>query len=165
MKVKHKLELDTVFSLMDAGATSISVKGIAAPLVSSRLTLFHKKGTTCVSCGLKATHFQIQKPNSSKTHHLGMYAGEVMFTQDHILAKCLGGSDDMSNLQVLCDPCNSKKSKYEAAIKAVKESPLDWAETILAASMVRVATLTPKVDPITYSNQLNEQLLSAWQGA
>lgn len=32
-------------------------------------------------------------------------------TVDHIVAVSIGGSDEMSNLQTLCQPCNSKKGR------------------------------------------------------
>lgn len=164
MIIKGTFELKPILHLMDTGATSLMIRGITASLTSSRLKLFHTKGTTCVLCGLKATCFKLQKIAGSKTYHLGMYADEIMFTQDHIVAQCLGGSNDMDNLQVMCAPCNNKKSVVENALYKIHEMPLDFVQTLLAASMVRVAVLTPKVDPITYSNQLNEQLLYAWQG-
>jgi hypothetical protein len=44
----------------------------------------------------------------------GMKDGnEVLFTHDHILARGLGGADDLTNSQTMCSPCNGNKSKAE----------------------------------------------------
>jgi 5-methylcytosine-specific restriction endonuclease McrA len=34
---------------------------------------------------------------------------------DHITPKAQGGTDDLSNLQSICDPCHAEKTAREAA--------------------------------------------------
>lgn len=38
-------------------------------------------------------------------------------TVDHILAKAMGGGDEETNLQPLCDPCHKAKTAREAAFR------------------------------------------------
>lgn len=87
---------------------------------SVRLKLFaqqssHKKGIHCVACGLKATHFAIEnfRGSAQPSSHLNLYGWsgetEVLFTKDHKVAKAKGGSDSLNNMQVMCQPCNSRK--------------------------------------------------------
>lgn len=49
--------------------------------------------------------------------HLNLYGvredEDVLFTHDHKLARALGGADNLSNAQLMCSPCNGKKSKGE----------------------------------------------------
>lgn len=51
-------------------------------------------GRKCVRCGMRLS---LQKT-----------------TIDHKVAKSLGGTDDISNLQLMCLPCNNEKSKTES---------------------------------------------------
>ena len=49
--------------------------------------------------------------------HLNLYGlrdkKEVMLTVDHIIPKARGGSNELHNLQVLCEPCNVAKADKE----------------------------------------------------
>ena len=91
---------------------------------SLRLVTFakaYKDGKICcVECGLEASFFSIdsfQALTEKPSIHLNLYGirngQEVLFTHDHILARALGGIDDLSNTQVMCSPCNNKKSRME----------------------------------------------------
>jgi hypothetical protein len=75
----------------------------------------------CVGCGLEATHFAVESSPGQNHTHMNLYGlkkvnekfEEILFTHDHIRARALGGADNLSNLQVMCAPCNSKKSIEE----------------------------------------------------
>lgn len=86
------------------------------------LETFAVHGTTCRGCGLEATHFQLDPHDQAEFrntwHLLHLYAekdGElILFTQDHTIARCLGGTDDLFNRAPMCYPCNQAKAKAEA---------------------------------------------------
>ncbi len=94
-------------------------------LTSWRYKVYAQKGVTCVTCGLKATHFalerdRIKSERAQKTPfdnvypwHLNLYAQkddkEILMTIDHIIPKSKGGTNDMANLQPMCCHCNVKK--------------------------------------------------------
>jgi hypothetical protein len=83
-------------------------------VTSLRLRCFKMKGLTCVRCGLVGEFFAKEKSAVyDKTCHLNLYAigngTEVLMTRDHIVPRCEGGKDNMSNSQTMCMPCNSKK--------------------------------------------------------
>jgi hypothetical protein len=89
----------------------------------NRLRTFIEKGTTCVKCGLEATHFAAEKDKLQKTrkYHINLWGTkgdkEILFTHDHIIPKSKGGPDRIENCQTMCEPCNGKKgSNYETGI-------------------------------------------------
>jgi len=106
------------------------VGGHPVKLSSLRLLTFAVHGTKCVSCGLEATHFAIEKQifNPCTDHpHLNLYGvdaegTEVLFTHDHVLAQGLGGIDHLSNTQTMCYPCNQEKSIKETAESQMRKS-------------------------------------------
>jgi 5-methylcytosine-specific restriction protein A len=42
----------------------------------------------------------------------GKTGQETQLEVDHIISLATGGSNDLSNLQTLCRPCNRRKNKY-----------------------------------------------------
>jgi hypothetical protein len=94
---------------------------------SHRYWVFKKKGTKCVSCGLKATFFAKEcsrgKNNKYKSYHFNLYGinkndEEILFTKDHIKPKSKGGIDHLDNYNTMCETCNSNKGdrEYDAQI-------------------------------------------------
>ena len=85
---------------------------------SLRYQLFKLKGTNCVLCGLKGTHFYFEKPRTEKTYHLNLYGispvtnEEILITKDHIIPRSEGGSDSLLNLQTMCTICNGMKASF-----------------------------------------------------
>lgn len=76
------------------------------------------KGMVCVTCGLRGTFFAVEQSPGQQSHHLNLYGinednAEILITHDHIVARALGGADNISNTQVMCSPCNNKKSRGE----------------------------------------------------
>jgi hypothetical protein len=102
----------------------VPVNGHPVGVVSLRLRTFGRmfKNTGkihCVSCGLPAEFFAVEKFSRGVQPfaHANLYGTsdgkDVLFTHDHILARSLGGADNLSNTQVMCSPCNAKKGVYE----------------------------------------------------
>jgi len=83
---------------------------------SKRYILFNEKGTVCVSCGLEACYFALERNvhNEGPSCHFNLYGltqsgKEILFTRDHIYPKSKGGPNTLDNLQIMCEVCNSRK--------------------------------------------------------
>jgi len=103
-------------------------------VTSLRMRTFARAGTSaagmkCVCCGLEASFFAVEQSPGQNSCHFNLYGikddAEVLFTHDHIIARALGGADNLSNAQLMCSPCNGKKSKGEGRevlrLKKLKE--------------------------------------------
>jgi len=106
--------IEEVFEAMEAVGKYIELQGKRIS-TSVRYKLFKKKGTTCVSCGLEATYFKLERFPADKVFHLNLYAvdhrgDEVLFTKDHIIPKSVGGPNNLGNYQTMCSPCNATKA-------------------------------------------------------
>lgn len=82
---------------------------------SLRYFTFIKKGCTCHSCGLQATHFYKEHSRPNQAFHFNLYGfnengEEILFTKDHYNPKSKGGPDKLKNLVTMCQICNRKKS-------------------------------------------------------
>ena len=88
------------------------VDGVEVKVSSLRLRCFALYGITCSACLLQATHFNIEA-NTGDQWHLNLYAGDILFTHDHTLARSAFGKDVIENVTTMCSPCNHKKSLIE----------------------------------------------------
>ena len=92
-------------------------------ICSLRLKTFLKHGITCSCCNNDGKFFAVERsPGSNSPYHLNLYGigkdgDEILFTHDHIVARSLGGSDNISNTRTNCGPCNWKKGQLEHLIK------------------------------------------------
>lgn len=80
-----------------------------------RFLLFYKKGLKCVSCSLEASFFRKEKSNEAailNLYGLGKNGRFVLFTKDHIIPESRGGTKALSNLQPMCEDCNSLKGDF-----------------------------------------------------
>lgn len=74
-----------------------------------RLKVFADKGRECVRCGLVGTRLIIGEDLYGGMH-VDLYTDDlIMMTVDHIHPKSKGGSNDLSNLDPMCGPCNFAK--------------------------------------------------------
>jgi hypothetical protein len=89
-------------------AEKVMVDGDLVGMRSLRLINFKVHGITCVTpgCGLVGKFFAKEKSHKRDgSYHLNLYAvredgTEVLMTQDHILAKSMGGDNVLENLEV-----------------------------------------------------------------
>ena len=104
--------------------SKVQLNGQLVNAKSLRLQTFLVKGTVCSCCGIKGTHFALERGVAEKTYHLNLWAtdehgDEYLMTHDHILARSLGGADNISNTQTMCSPCNAAKAVEE--LKELRE--------------------------------------------
>jgi len=77
-----------------------------------RLTVFHHKGTVCANleCGKMGVHVIEAKQKRGNSSHIDVYTKDFeLMTVDHIMPKCAGGSEELSNKQPMCQKCNENK--------------------------------------------------------
>lgn len=92
----------------------IEVDGYKVHPISLRYMTFHQKGTKCVYCGKEGAYFQLDADrngaNAEFRRHFNLYADDgTLMTKDHIIPKSKGGSNMVSNMQTMCEPCNKAK--------------------------------------------------------
>jgi predicted nucleotidyltransferase len=107
----------------------VSINGYLVNVQSIRLRTFLLTGLNCNCCGLEGSYFAIErtKGNDQAGFHLNLWAkdksgNEILMTHDHIHARGLGGSDDTTNTETMCGPCNWEKGQLE---QQLSKNPLD----------------------------------------
>ena len=120
--INQRIEAETMYN---AGLPRRNViHGYEVGVTSIRLRTFARDAgdLRCAHCGIEGKFFSIDSHRDQLDYtHLNLYAidnkdEEVLMTCDHILARGLGGEDDLSNTQVLCSPCNAIKSAQESRV-------------------------------------------------
>ena len=105
---------DAMNSVSVRGRVSLS-DGLTFRCASHRLVMFRDQGTACVSCDVVGTVFIAESHSEGDVPHLNLYAvlpggNFVLMTKDHVHPKSKGGRNVQENYQVMCGPCNWKKS-------------------------------------------------------
>lgn len=122
------LPLEEVFlyiekHLSEIGKRRIQIQNFSVAVQSLRLRTFYATGVQCPCCSNKGSFFAVERDHTSTGgYHLNLYGldsegNEVIFTHDHIVARALGGEDNISNSRTMCGPCNWEKGKLEGMIK------------------------------------------------
>lgn len=119
--------IEEVLSQIHAGYALFD--GDVINMQSQRYQVF-SKSITCVSCGIKATHFAKERNSSADgifpkrtKWHFNLYTTkfnpwtEIMMTKDHIVPRSKGGPDKLENYQTMCQPCNSRKGNVTPNIR------------------------------------------------
>ncbi len=76
-----------------------------------------KNKCKCDICGLEGHYFVLEKAdnNDNNVYHFNLYTidkktnKEIYFNIDHIKPRSKGGKNEMINLQLTCENCNSEK--------------------------------------------------------
>lgn len=103
--------------------------GVEIRMDSQRYQTFATKGLVCSACGIKASHFAVERTARAKHNvwHLNLYGidgtgNEVLFTKDHHIPRAKGGSNALSNFQTMCQPCNNIKGDAYPSASEVRRS-------------------------------------------
>jgi len=101
----------------------LNVDGYKVKRHSKRYQLF-RQSTACCNCKIKGEFFALETTdqiihrancnNHPILYHFNLYAikdgKEILMTKDHILPISRGGTDNINNLQVMCQDCNVSKN-------------------------------------------------------
>lgn len=130
-----------------------------------------KHSPMCVACGkvgvlwMLQSHGHLRAAHSFRPH-LNLYAIDkqdvlTMMTQDHILPKSRGGTNDKFNLQTMCTHCNNDKSDtlpHEYATAHRHSSPVDGRGTVRKGlSEVQLHALATLASLERIRQQMNEK--------
>jgi 5-methylcytosine-specific restriction endonuclease McrA len=112
-KTVEILTYEEFFEYLNSAQTEFRYKDYCINVDKPRMQTHIQKDNVCLHCGLSTTHFAIQYGAKQKTPHINAWNlsnnKKVLMTSDHIIPSSKGGSDDISNRQVLCEHCNCKK--------------------------------------------------------
>lgn len=104
----------------------VDLKGHMVKLNSLRLVTFAKHGITCVECGIEGKFFAVEKFKVDEVYHINLWGinaegEETLLTHDHIIARTLGGADNIKNTQTMCTVCNFAKGTLEQKEKQKRQ--------------------------------------------
>ena len=107
------------------GKKKVQIKDYSVSVQSLRLRTFFKTGVHCPCCSNKSSFFAVERSKGQTGgYHLNLYGidaenNEILFTHDHIVARGLGGEDNLSNSRTMCGPCNWEKGKIEGLLRQI----------------------------------------------
>ena len=133
--IYYREDLDSGFKILSKDKESRLVHGkkVSSP---SGLSLYQALRSSnqplkCWECGIEASCFIANKGQNDIVSKpvLDLFAEAngkyVLMTRDHIIPRSLGGINDVKNLRVGCQPCNSARgnSMNEEDLKFMEEHP------------------------------------------
>ena len=122
--------LEEGFRLIAATEKSTIINGVEVTTSSLRLKSFLQNGVKCAhpGCPFEGSYFAIEKTppgrsaTSNRKYHLNLWGVDpedeqpVLMTVDHVIAKALGGLDELQNTQTMCCWHNWRKGSKEGSI-------------------------------------------------
>jgi len=101
--------------------------------------------SACVCCGVIGNKFCLGKDNAGGLHWDLYTDDDIALSVDHILPKALGGTNHITNLQIMCTTCNSLKMHfpertegYKLLLDLLKDSGSTVELTMKAVPFLRV---------------------------
>ena len=105
-----------------------------------KMEVLSRDGFSCVDCGTPV--FALINKSRQGT-------GDMQAEIDHIVPFSLGGSNESSNLQTLCSPCNKKKSdSYPKDSYATKDVVIAQSRSLLDSPLDAINTLPELYAPL-----------------
>lgn len=140
------LSIEEVFTAAKSTESSMfTINGVVFKKTSSLLVIL-KHGMNCVCCGKSGLYFISTDPQNSKHKYLRLMfehtddnTGEYAYmTKDHIVPKSVGGDDNITNYQPMCNLCNAKKANNVNINDFVDVNPY---ELLLYKARIRLFTI------------------------
>ena len=165
--IEDTFTIKEVFELHFSTESKKTFKNIPINYNSRRNSLFIEKGCDCVKCGLKGTHFRLQRHQNKKTgfcklkeFHFGLWSDNgIPLTLDHIIPTDNGGANNMSNFQVMCGNCNGSKGNKCSIEDIENGTSIDGSKPIVINN-IRVKGLRDVVNPHIVMRDYDEKLLA-----
>jgi hypothetical protein len=109
------------------------------------IAILANQNTTCVCCGVIGSKFCLGEDNSGGKHWDLYTDDDIALTIDHILPKARGGTNHISNLQIMCLECNNLKlhhperiEGYKKLLDLMKDSGLEVLVTLKKVPYLRI---------------------------
>ena len=117
-EVLHKFSDLSFFNSIDTSKSTAEIDGVSFTYDPEKVKTF-QRSCKCIACGLEAEFIHIERNTKSKheiysNFHINLYGSrkdrKVMLTVDHDILRSMGGADDSSNYNTMCEQCNMRRS-------------------------------------------------------
>lgn len=127
-----------------------------------RFAVLSQGPLTCFECGVKGTHFMIERHRNENYYHINVYAGNKLLTWDHIIPKSLGGSNHHHNGRVACEACNGRRGNemsIHELLWAMRQNPNEVYKTKTPLKKILIPSMK-KFEGFIHSAEVRNGALS-----
>jgi 5-methylcytosine-specific restriction endonuclease McrA len=111
-KSKDKLREKPFFYFAESSNFHPPYKNVRISL--RRIAPHMELGFKCARCARVGSTYHLEFSPSSGAYHLDLYTeDDFLMTIDHVHPRAKGGKDTLSNYQMMCQPCNTRKGDKE----------------------------------------------------